>query len=118
MGAVVKRELGEVKMRYSINGKKTKKVSTEDYEGGERYYQEPGVFYHRVRGVVKGTKPGDEVEVWFTAGGEKSKSFTYEAEVESGSPVLILSNEDYSGVQPNPAPLSRAEVPRLLRGRA
>ena len=54
---------------------------------------------------MKGTDPGDEVEVWFKAGGEKSKSFTYEAEVESGNPVLILSNEDYSGVQPNPAPV-------------
>ena len=103
VGAVVKRELGKVKMKYRVEDKKTKTTNAEDYEGGERYYQEDGV-YHRVRGVVKGTKPGDEVEVWFTAGGEKSKSFSYEAEVESGNPVLILSNEDYSGVQPIPRP--------------
>ena len=62
VGAVVKRELGKVKMRTASTAKKAKKVSTEDYEGGERYYKEHGVFYHRVRGVVKGTKPGDEVE--------------------------------------------------------
>ena len=53
---------------------------------------------------MKNTKPGDKVKVWFTAGGEKSKAFTYDAEVETDNPVLILSNEDYSGVQPNPAP--------------
>ncbi|HYH62962.1 MAG TPA: M14 family metallopeptidase, partial [Solirubrobacterales bacterium] len=104
VGAVVKRELGKVKMKYSINGDKAKKVPAKEYEGGERYYNERGVFYHRVRGVVKGTDPGDEVKVWFKAGGEKSKSFTYEATVETDNPVLILANEDYSGVQPNPEP--------------
>ncbi len=111
VGAVVKRELGKVKMKYRINGDRAKKVPAKDYEGGERYYKEPGVFYHRVRGVVKGTEPGDEVKVRFTAGGEKSKSFTYEAVEETGNPVLILANEDYSGVQPNPEP---EEGPKYL----
>ena len=111
VGAVVKRELGEVKMQLPAStAKKAKKVSTEDYEGGERYYKEPGVFYHRVRGVVKGTDPGDEVEVWFTAGGEKSKSFTYEAEVEIRQP----------GADPRRTRTTRAcsRIPRPSQGRS
>ena len=39
--------------------------------GGERFDQEPGLYYHRLRGTVTGTNPGDEVEVWFE-GGRKS----------------------------------------------
>ena len=104
VGARVKRELGKVKMRFQVNNKKPKAVNTEIYEGGERYWKDRGVYYKRVRGTVTGTKPGDRVKVWFTAGGEKSKAFHYDAEVETDNPVLILSNEDYSGVQPNPAP--------------
>jgi murein tripeptide amidase MpaA len=105
VGAAVKRELGKVKMRYSVNGKKPKTVGTEAYDGGSRYYTDEGVYYHRVRGLVKGTKPGDKVKVWFVAGGEESKPFTYKAEVETDNPVLVLSNEDYSGRQPNPDPI-------------
>ena len=54
VGAVVKRELGKVKMRFQVNGGKAKTVATAEYEGGERYYKDPGVFYHRVRGVRLG----------------------------------------------------------------
>ena len=39
-----------------------------------------GVFFQRLRGEVKGTEPGDEVEVWFEAERtEHSKHFTYTA---------------------------------------
>ena len=38
------------------------------FMGGERFGQEPGLYYHRLRGTVTGTNPGDEVEVWFEGG--------------------------------------------------
>ena len=104
VAAVVKRALGEVRMHFRVNGGEEKVVTTHEYRGGDRYYTEPGVFYHRVRGFVVGTDPGDKVEVWFAAGGKQSEHFSYDAEVESDKPVLVLSNEDYSGVQPNPVP--------------
>ena len=105
VGAVVKRKLGTVEMRFKINGGVTQIVPTAEYAGGEDYYKDPGVYYHRVRGFVVGTKPGDSVEVWFTAGGKQSAHFTYAAVNESTKPVLILSNEDYSGRQPNANPI-------------
>ena len=100
VGAVVKRKLGAVSTKFKINGGPTLVVPTKEYAGGERYYKDPGVYYHRVRGVISGTNPGDSVEVWFTAGGKASAHFTYTAAVESSKPVLILANEDYTGPTP------------------
>jgi hypothetical protein len=95
-------------MRYRINGGATKTVDTTEFAGGERFYQDDAVYYHRVRGVVKKTQTGDSVEVWFAQknGSKRSDSFTYTARVESSNPVLIMAAEDYSGVMPNPAPLA------------
>ena len=105
VGAVVKRSLGKVTMHYKIKGKKAKTTDVKAYHGGDRYNDDPGVYYRRVRGVVKGTKPGDRVKVWFSAGKQKSDAFRYRARVESNKRVLVLANEDWSGVQPNPEPL-------------
>jgi murein tripeptide amidase MpaA len=98
--ATVKRKLGDVTMKFSVNGGPTLKVPTKDFTGGERYYKNDAVYYHRVRGFVSGTKPGDKVRVWFSAGGKNSPDFTYDAVNESSNPVLLLSDEDWSGVQP------------------
>ena len=35
-------------------------VPTTEWQGGERYGKDTGVYYHRLRGVVTGTKPGDQ----------------------------------------------------------
>ncbi len=102
--ASVKRKLGTVEMRFKVNGGATQIVPTSEYRGGERYYKEAGVYYHRVRGFVVGTQPGDSVEVWFVAGGRESGRFTYQAVSETTKPLLILANEDYSGKIPNVAP--------------
>ena len=60
-----------------------------------------GVYYHRLRGVVEGTEPGDEVEVWFEAGGQQASAhFTYTARRRAGDKVLVLAAEDYLGRQP------------------
>ena len=97
-------------MHYSVNGKKAKKVKTQAYEGGERYYTEPGVFYRRVRGTVTGTKPGDKVEVWFAAGGKKSDPFSYEAEVESDNLCWCCPTRTTPAFSPTRA-RGRTEVP-------
>jgi murein tripeptide amidase MpaA len=99
-----KRSLGALKLRYRINGGPTKSVSTTEWTGGERYGRDTGVYYHRVRGFVKGTRPGDRVQVWFeNAAGTRSDSFTYRAVNESNDDVLIMSAEDYTGATNVPA---------------
>jgi hypothetical protein len=99
-----KRSLGKLKLHYRINGGREQTASTKEFKGGERYYSERGVYYHRLRGVVEGTKAGDEVTVWFeTANGKRSSSrFTYEAKSESRRRVLVVADENYSGPVPGP----------------
>lgn len=99
-----KRELGDVRVRYQINGGPTKSADTKEWKGGERFGGE-GVYFHRLRGVVTGAKPGDKVKVWFESKKKKSDAFTYTLKSDTGNRVLILSAEDYSGLVPNAAPI-------------
>jgi Zinc carboxypeptidase/Immune inhibitor A-like, MAM domain len=98
--ASVKRSLSDVRMRYRINDGKVQQVSVTEAPGGERFNNDPGVRFHRVRGVVSGTQPDDKVEVWFEGGGKSSSHFTYTARKESGAKVLIMSAENYSAGAP------------------
>jgi hypothetical protein len=104
--ATVKRSLGNVVMKFRINDDVVRTVPTSDWQGGERYGKETGVYYHRVRGVVTGTKPGDEVRVWFESqdGAARSPAFTYRAVKETGNPVLIMADENYTGPTPDQDP--------------
>ena len=107
---LAKQNLGDVVMKYRIgaNGP-VQTAATQEWSDGERYYQEEGVYYHRLRGVVTGAGAGDNVTVWFeqAAGGKRSDSFTYTRMATSGSNVLLLAAEDYSG--PTPAYPNGAE---------
>ncbi len=64
--------------------------------------------------MVTGASPGDSVEVWFTGtatgkdlpkgqkpGPVESEHFTYEVAQDTGNSVLIVANEDYTGVNPD-----------------
>ena len=98
---LAKRSVGRVKLRYRINGGKPQTASTSEWNGGEVYGGGNQTYYHVMRGFVRGTDPGDNVEVWFEgARGQRSESFTYEAVSESGRRALILSAEDYTGISP------------------
>jgi hypothetical protein len=100
---LAKRSLGDVTLKYSINGGPAQSAPTSEWGGGERYTP-ADVYYHELRGEVTGTQPGDAVEVWFEGGGETSDSFTYQAVSETGNRVLVLAAEDYSGASPAQAP--------------
>ncbi len=97
---VAKKSLGDVKLHYRINDGSVRTVSTAPFAGGERFDQEPGLYYHRLRGTVTGTSPGDEVDVWFEGGRKSSPHFTYTARAETGAKVLILSAENYTAGVP------------------
>lgn len=97
---IAQRGLGDVTLKYSINGDDPVSATTEEWTGGDRYGGQTGVHYRIVSGFVTGTEPGDSVEVWFEGGGEVSESFTYEAVEESTDDVLIVAAEDYTGASP------------------
>jgi hypothetical protein len=97
---LAKRSLGDVTLRYQINGDAPQSAATGDWNGGEKYGPGNGAYYHVVSGQVGGTVPGDTVKVWFEGGGETSDSFTYTVASDTDREVLILSAEDYTGASP------------------
>jgi hypothetical protein len=99
---LAKRELGDVTLHYSINGGDEMTAPTTEWEGGENFGDRYSVHYRLMRGEVTETNPGDEVEVWFEGGGERSKSFTYRAVAESGADALVVAAEDYTGISTAP----------------
>jgi len=116
VAVTAKRALKAKTLHYSINGGKAVKQKLEEWAGGERYGFENVDYYAEYRGLVQGASPGDSVEVWFTgtasandvgprnAGPVESEHFTYVLQQDSGSPVLVIANEDYTGVNPEPTP--------------
>ena len=97
---LAKRSLGTVRLKYRINGGRTRTASTREWDGGERYGPGNGAHYHVVSGTVRGTDPGDAVKVWFEAEHRESESFTYGVASDSGRRVLIVAAEDYTGASP------------------
>ncbi|GAA4723664.1 M14 family metallopeptidase [Nocardioides endophyticus] len=99
VAVIAKRSLGKVKVKYRINNGRVRTASTREWSGGSTY-DPASVYYRQVRGVVRGTDPGDSVKVWFEAKHKRSESFTYDAVSDSGRDVLVVAAEDYTGASP------------------
>ncbi|MFB6612202.1 M14 family zinc carboxypeptidase [Agromyces sp. NPDC056379] len=117
VAVVAKRDLTAKFMQYRINDGRMRLAPVKEWQGGERYGDENDDYYAEYRGTVKGASPGDTVEVWFSAfpsirdvlKGEKfkkieSEHFTYTLAQDTGNPVLVIANEDYTGVNPTYPP--------------
>jgi hypothetical protein len=124
VAVTAKRALKAKTLHYSINGAEPVERTLEEWAGGERYGFENVDYYAEYRGLVEGAIPGDSVEVWFTAtatakdvgpgnaGPVESDHFTYTLAEDSDSPVLVVANEDYTGV--NPTYPDGTELPKYL----
>ncbi|WP_030169038.1 M14 family metallopeptidase [Spirillospora albida] len=102
--AVIRRSLGAKTLNYRINGGKARRAGVREWRGGERFGGEGDHYYAEYRGRVHGQKPGDRVEVWFT--GYKGRTrvessrFTYTVRDRGRADVLVIADEDYTGVNP------------------
>ncbi|MBI5088101.1 MAG: immune inhibitor A, partial [Actinobacteria bacterium] len=108
VAVVAKRALRDLKVEYRINGGRVKTTSVREWKGGERYGWENDVYYAEFRGMIR-ARVGDSVEVWFSGrpsgphtNGRRVSSdhFTYEVVQDTGHDVLVIANEDYTGVNP------------------
>lgn len=100
VAALIRRSLPVKLMHYRINGGRTKVTEVKEWKGGERYGEENNTYFAEYRGKVTGQKPGDKVEVWFSALTSKSPPFTYTVKDQASAEVLIVADEDYKGVNP------------------
>ncbi|MEU3608376.1 M14 family zinc carboxypeptidase [Streptomyces sp. NPDC035033] len=85
-------------LHYRINGGRTHRAGVEAWEGGETYGGEDNLYYDQYRGEVRGARPGDSVEVWFTARDRDGRTtatapFTYEVAARPRGDVLVLAEE-------------------------
>ncbi|HEY3070595.1 MAG TPA: M14 family zinc carboxypeptidase [Gaiellaceae bacterium] len=107
---LARRNLGDVSLKYQVNGGAVQTTTTSEWAGGDRFGEVRGVYYHIVQGTVTGAQPGDNVKVWFkdADGAAASESFTYTLVSDTNRAVLVLANEDYTGISPvyksNPRP--------------
>jgi hypothetical protein len=105
VAVTAKRALKRVRLSYRIAGRRSRSAPVRQWAGGERYGSESDSRYAELRGTVRGARPGDKVEVWFSGvkpgtGAVRSEHFTYTLAKDSGARVLVLANEDYKGVNP------------------
>jgi Zinc carboxypeptidase/Immune inhibitor A peptidase M6 len=105
VAVIARKSLRNLRLNYRINGGRIQRVGAELWEGGERYGDDGTTYFGEFRGVVEGAQLGDTVEVWFSAnkrgsGRIESERFTYLQRRTSDAPVLVIANEDYTGVNP------------------
>ncbi|MGO4690054.1 M14 family zinc carboxypeptidase [Glaciibacter sp. 2TAF33] len=116
VAVVAKKTLTLKRLNYKVNGGPTKTTTVKQWKGGERYGFENDDYYAEYRGLVTGVTPGDSVEVWFSARPAlrdipkqgirqiQSEHFTYTLAQDTGNDVLVIANEDYTGVNPTYPP--------------
>ena len=114
VAVVAKRSLRRVQLNYKVAGERVRTVKAREWRGGERYGNENDDYYAELRGAVRGAAEGDRVRVFFS-GYEKrdrgkgkrrlryveSERFSYVVESDTGADVLVIANEDYTGVNPD-----------------
>ena len=105
VAVTARRSLTDLRLNYRVAGGPARSQKVSEWTGGEVYGDENDVYFAEYRGVVTGAEPGQQVEVWFSGvkrskGSIESDRFTYTLVSDSGDPVLVLADEDYSGVAP------------------
>ena len=108
VAVTAKRSLKNRRLHYSVNGRKSRIAAVREWAGGERYGDSNDTYFAEYRGTVRGTRPGDRVEVWFSgvatgpgaAGPVESERFTYTVADDIGGDVLVLAAEDSTGASP------------------
>jgi hypothetical protein len=104
VAAVIRRSLRHKELRYRVNGGRAHRGHLREWRGGERYGDDNSTYYAEYRGEIGRQRPGDKVEVWFTGRkGHKpveSQHFTYMVRDRHKADVLVIADEDYTGVNP------------------
>ncbi|WP_131742592.1 M14 family metallopeptidase [Actinomadura roseirufa] len=100
----IRRSLTNKDLLYRINGGEVRHDGAREWRGGERFGNENKIYYGEFRGKVTGQKAGDKVEVWFAGTKGKtrveSRHFTYTVRDQRDADVLVIADEDYTGVNP------------------
>jgi hypothetical protein len=100
---LAKRAIGRVTLRYRIDSGPTQSIRAlespnGDVFGGNNAYD---VYYHYMRASIP-VQQGDEVEYWFTGGGQATEHVTFDVVEDADADVLVLAAEDRTGASTVP----------------
>ncbi|WP_340381069.1 M14 family zinc carboxypeptidase [Streptomyces sp. SS7] len=104
VSVVVRKALHDKKLRYRVNGGRTQDRALKAWKGGETYGGDDNLYFDEYRAKVRGGKPGDKVEVWFsgeTQGKKKVSSthFTYTVAARPQADTLVVAEEGAPAAQ-------------------
>ncbi|WP_411074364.1 M14 family zinc carboxypeptidase [Streptomyces sp. cmx-4-7] len=85
-------------LEYRINGGRVHREALRAWKGGETYGGEDNLYFDEYRAEVAGARPGDSVEVRFTARTREGRTtasapFTYQVAERARGDVLVLADE-------------------------
>ncbi|MEV7564355.1 M14 family metallopeptidase [Streptomyces tanashiensis] len=85
-------------LKYRINGGRTHSEGLEAWKGGETFGGDDNLYFDEYRAEVEDARPGDSVEVWFTARTREGRAtasapFTYKVAERPRGDVLVLADE-------------------------
>ncbi|GGZ68490.1 zinc carboxypeptidase [Streptomyces echinoruber] len=104
VSVVVRRSVRDKELRYRLNGGRTHSAALRPWKGGDTYGGDDNLYFDEYRAEVRGGKPGDRVEVWFTGrargGGRVSSAhFTYAVAERPGADTLVVAEEGAKATQ-------------------
>ncbi|MFD3543741.1 M14 family zinc carboxypeptidase [Streptomyces sp. NPDC058662] len=98
VAVTARKALKDKELNYRVNGGRTHDEDLKAWKGGDVYGGEDNNWFDEYRAEVEGTKPGDEVEVWFTGRDRSGKQvsstrFTYTVAERPRADVLVVAEE-------------------------
>ncbi|MER8236718.1 M14 family zinc carboxypeptidase [Streptomyces sp. NPDC094049] len=98
IAVTARKSLRDKTLKYRINGGRTHSERLDAWKGGETFGGEDNVYFDEYRAEVEDARPGDSVEVWFTARTREGRAtaaapFTYRVAERPRGDVLVLAEE-------------------------
>ncbi|MFF4395611.1 M14 family zinc carboxypeptidase [Streptomyces sp. NPDC001480] len=104
VSVVVRKSVRDKELKYRVDGGRTQDQALRHWKGGETYGGEDNLYFDEYRAKVRGGKPGDKVEVWFTGrtrSGKRTSSthFTYTVAKRPAADTLVVAEEGAAATQ-------------------
>ncbi|WP_189703181.1 M14 family metallopeptidase [Streptomyces anandii] len=104
VSAVVRKSVRDKELRYRINGGRSQARALRPWKGGTTYGGADHLYFDEYRAEVRGARPGDRVDVWFTGrtrSGKRTSSghFTYTVARRAAASTLVVAEEGVAATQ-------------------
>ncbi|MCX5390010.1 M14 family metallopeptidase [Streptomyces sp. NBC_00094] len=98
VAVIARKSLRDKTLTYRINGGRTHREELDAWKGGETFGGDDNLYFDEYRAEVEGARPGDTVEVRFTARTREGRAtasapFTYTVAERPRGDVLVLADE-------------------------